>query len=68
MQGWAREGICGRGVLLDYVRYATRKGVQYSTFSDHSIPLSTLFEIAAEQKVGFRRGDILLVRIGVTRE
>lgn len=68
MQEWAREGICGRGVLLDYVRYATRKGIQYSTFSDHSIPLSTLLEIATEQKVSFRRGDILLIRIGVTRE
>ncbi|KAK5048529.1 hypothetical protein LTR84_005619 [Exophiala bonariae] len=68
IQEWAREGICGRGVLLDYVRYATKKNIQYSTFSDHSIPLAVLIEIAAEQKVKFRRGDILFVRIGVTRE
>ncbi|KEF51833.1 uncharacterized protein A1O9_12170 [Exophiala aquamarina CBS 119918] len=68
IQEWAREGICGRGVLLDYVRYAAKNGIQYSTFSNHSIPLATLVEIAAEQKVSFRRGDILLVRIGVTRE
>lgn len=68
IQEWAREGICGRGVLLDYVRYATKNGIQYSTFSDHSIPLSALEEIAAEQRVSFRRGDILFVRIGVTRE
>lgn len=68
IQEWAREGICGRGVLLDYVRYATKKGIQYSTFSDHSIPLSVLLEIAAEQRVSFRRGDILLVRVGVIRE
>jgi hypothetical protein len=68
IQEWAREGICGRGVLLDYVRYATKKGIQYSTFSNHSISQSVLVEIAAEQKVSFRRGDILLVRIGVTQE
>jgi hypothetical protein len=68
MQHWAREGICGRGVLLDYVAYAARRGIEYSTFSDHAISLSVLLEIASEQNVSFRRGDILFIRIGVTRE
>lgn len=68
MQHWAREGICGRGVLLDYVTYAARRGIEYSTFSDHAIPLSALHEIAREQKVTFKRGDILFVRIGVTKD
>ncbi|MBV35883.1 MAG: hypothetical protein CMP47_10615 [Rickettsiales bacterium] len=68
LQFWAQEGICGRGVLLDYVSYAERRGVSYSTFSDHSIPLSVLLEIAEEQNVTFRRGDILFVRVGVTKE
>jgi kynurenine formamidase len=68
MQFWAREGICGRGVLLDYVAYADRKGIEYSTFSDHSIPLSVLKEIAHDEGLTFRRGDILFVRVGVTRE
>lgn len=68
LQHWAREGICGRGVLLDYVEYAKRRGITYSTFSDHSIPLSTLKEIAREQNVTFKFGDILFVRIGVTQE
>lgn len=68
MQHWAREGICGRGVLLDYVAYARRRGIQYSAFSDHAIPLSVLVQIAAEENVTFRRGDILFVRIGVIDE
>ena len=68
IQHWAKEGICGRGVLLDYVEYASRHAIQYSTFSDHSIPLSVLLEIAQEQGTIFQRGDILFVRIGVTKE
>ena len=68
MQYWAKEGICGRGVLLDYVEYAARHSIQYSTFSDHSIPLSVLLDIAKEQGASFQRGDILFVRIGVTKE
>lgn len=68
IQFWAKEGICGRGVLLDYVAYAERKGISYSTFSDHTIPLTTLLEIAEEENVAFRRGDILFVRVGVTQE
>lgn len=69
MQCWAKEGICGRGVLLDYVSYAARRGIEYSTFSAHAIPLSTLLDVAREQNnLTFRRGDILFVRIGVTQE
>jgi kynurenine formamidase len=68
MQYWAKEGICGRGVLLDYAAYAERKGISYTTFSDHTVPLSVLLEIAEEEKVTFQRGDILFVRVGVTQE
>ena len=68
LQHWAGEGICGRGVLLDYVAYAEKRGIDYSTFSDHSIPLSVLIEIAREENLTFKRGDILFVRVGVTKE
>lgn len=68
MQYWAKQGICGRGVLLDYVSYAERHGIEYSTFSDHGLSLHTLLEIAKEERVTFRHGDILFVRIGVTKE
>jgi kynurenine formamidase len=68
MQYWARQGICGRGILLDYVRYAEKNAIHYTTFSDHTISLQVLLQIAKEQNVTFRRGDILLIRIGVTKE
>lgn len=68
IQHWAKEGICGRGVLLDYASYAQRSGIKYSTFSDHAVPLSVLLAIAKEQRVTFRRGDILFIRIGVIQE
>lgn len=68
MQHWAKEGICGRGVLLDYVRYAQRHGIEYTVFSDHAIPLSVLLDVAKEQNTTFRQGDILFVRIGVISE
>jgi hypothetical protein len=68
MQHWAKEGICGRGVLLDYVSYAQRNAISYSALSDHAVPLRVLKEIAEEQGVHFRRGDILFVRIGLTKE
>lgn len=66
---WADEGICGRGVLLDYASYAERHGIKYSSFSEHSIPLSVLLDVAREQdNLQFRRGDILFVRIGLIQE
>lgn len=68
MQYWAREGICGRGVLLDYAAFAERHGIEYSAFSDHAVPLSVLLEIAHDENVTLKRGDIVFIRIGVTRE
>lgn len=65
---WAKEGICGRGVLLDYVEYAQRHSIEYKAFSNHAVPLSVLQDIVKEQNVTFRRGDILFVRIGLTKE
>ncbi|CAK7230080.1 hypothetical protein SBRCBS47491_007465 [Sporothrix bragantina] len=70
MQHWAQEGIVGRGVLLDYVEYARTHlpDLKYKALSDHAIPLSVLLDIARVQNVTFQRGDILFVRIGLTRE
>lgn len=68
LQHWAREGIAGRGVLLDYASWAERKGLQYSTFSLHEIKLNDLEQIAKECNVTFQKGDILFVRIGMTKE
>lgn len=58
----------GRGVLIDYASYAEKNGIKYSTFSTHQIRLSDILKIAKECNITFQRGDILLVRIGVTKE
>ncbi|KAL2220348.1 hypothetical protein M432DRAFT_314157 [Thermoascus aurantiacus ATCC 26904] len=68
LQHWAREGIAGRGVLIDYVAYAEKRGIKYSTFSTHQIRLSEILEIAKECNITFQKGDILFIRIGVTKE
>ncbi|KAI8966463.1 hypothetical protein F5Y11DRAFT_156901 [Daldinia sp. FL1419] len=65
---WAQEGITGRGVLIDYVSWAERKGIQYSTFSDHTIKFQDILDISREHNITFERGDILLVRSGVIKE
>lgn len=61
-----RGGIVGRGVLLDYVRYAERKGVKYEVMSKHIISVAALEEMIADEGLELRAGDILLVRSGFT--
>lgn len=63
---WAQHGICGRGVLLDIVRYYTASGspLPYDPWTTHAIPAEVLQDCAAKQGVTFRRGDILLIRFG----
>ncbi|KAB8073264.1 hypothetical protein BDV29DRAFT_139250 [Aspergillus leporis] len=68
MQHWAREGIAGRGVLIDYASWAEKKGIKYSTFSTHQVRMSDMLEIAKECNITFQKGDVLFVRVGVTKE
>ncbi|KAH7057058.1 hypothetical protein B0J12DRAFT_402507 [Macrophomina phaseolina] len=68
MQHWARAGIAGRGVLIDYASWAERQGIKYTTFSQHEIKLADILEIAKESNITFQKGDILFVRIGMTKE
>ncbi|EKG11826.1 Putative cyclase [Macrophomina phaseolina MS6] len=68
MQHWARAGIAGRGVLIDYASWAERQGMKYTTFSQHEIKLADILEIAKESNITFQKGDILFVRIGMTKE
>lgn len=62
-----RGGIVGRGVLIDYVRYAKNHNIAYSPITHHSITHTDLAAAAAEQGVAFKQGDILLVRSGFTK-
>ena len=58
----------GRGVLIDYASWAEKRGIKYTTFSSHQIKLGDILNIAEECNITFKRGDILLVRIGLTKE
>lgn len=63
---WASHGICGRGVLLDLVGYHTRNGgeLPYDPWTTHAISVNDLLSVADHQRVRFRHGDILLLRVG----
>lgn len=64
IQAWARRGIAGRGVLLDYARWAIDRGLTYSPGDRHEITAADLQAVAQAQGVTFEVGDILLVRSG----
>jgi hypothetical protein len=63
---WANHGICGRGVLLDLVSYYTKNGgdMPYDPWNAHAISVADLEAVAKHQDIQFRRGDILLLRVG----
>lgn len=62
----AETPIVTRGVLLDWYRYAQKKGLPHRPFTNQAIPLNELLEVAREQRVTFRRGDVLVIRTGWT--
>ncbi len=63
---WAQHGICGRGVLLDMVKFYTEKHgkLRYDPFTTHPIPLADVLECAKAQGTTFRNADILILRMG----
>ncbi|KAK0493304.1 hypothetical protein EDD18DRAFT_1406232 [Armillaria luteobubalina] len=70
IQNWSNHGICGRGVLLDLVRYYTLGGnpLPYDPWTTHPITVKELEACAAHQGVKFRRGDILILRVGFIKK
>ncbi|GAA5874354.1 hypothetical protein JCM1840_001358 [Sporobolomyces johnsonii] len=64
MAAWADAGgIVGRGVLIDYARWAQKNGINYEpALESHPIPLATVKEIAQAQGIEFRTGDIFILR------
>ncbi len=64
IQVWARRGIAGRGILLDYQRWAAAQGITYSPGERHEITVEALQAVAQAQGTQFLPGDILLVRSG----
>lgn len=66
IHNWAQHGICGRGVLLDLINYYTADGspLPYDPWSTHGISVQELEAVAEKQGVTFKRGDILILRVG----
>lgn len=67
IQNWAEHGICGRGVFLDLVRHESKGGtatLPYDPWTTHAVTVADLESCAKDQGVTFRRGDILILRVG----
>jgi kynurenine formamidase len=57
----------GRGILLDYLRYAEQIDQPYEQLENHEISLAQLKSCLAFQGSDLRYGDILIVRSGWTQ-
>jgi len=66
VHAWAKNGIVGRGILVDYHTWRTEnnKWPEFDAFGACRIPLSQLQECLADQGTEVRFGDILFVRSG----
>jgi hypothetical protein len=67
---WADHGICGRGILLDLVRYyeSTSGALPYDPWTTHGITVAELQSCAKAQKIEFRHADILIIRMGFMKK
>jgi kynurenine formamidase len=61
---WARRGIAGRGVLIDYQRFADNHGIAFTPDEGSGITAEQLQAAADWQGLSFQTGDILLLRTG----
>jgi hypothetical protein len=64
IQHWARRGIAGRGVLLDFARFAAAQGLAFAPGERYGITAEQLQAAADWQGLRFQTGDILLLRTG----
>lgn len=61
---WAKQGIVGRGILLDYHEWRLKEGREHNAFETASIPVADLKQVAKDQGTEIKFGDILLIRSG----
>ncbi|KAH7029351.1 uncharacterized protein B0I36DRAFT_325593 [Microdochium trichocladiopsis] len=66
VHAWAKKGIVGRGVLVDYHnwRIKNHKWPDFDAFGTCRIPVSDLQECLADHGTEIHFGDILFVRTG----
>jgi len=61
---WARRGIAGRGVLVDFQRFAAAQGIAFNPGERYGITPEQLQAAADWQGLSFQTGDILILRTG----
>lgn len=64
IEHWARRGIAGRGVLIDFARFAATHELSYSPGERYGITVEQIKAAADWQGVHFEAGDILVLRTG----
>lgn len=64
MQHFARQGVVGRGVLVDVAGFRARRGRDLDHTSNEKVGVNELDEVLAESGVQLRRGDIVMVNFG----
>jgi hypothetical protein len=64
IHNWARRGIAGRGVLIDFGRFAAAHGIAFNPGERYGITAEQLQAAADWQGLRFQTGDILLMRTG----
>ena len=64
IEHWARRGIAGRGVLIDFQRFAAHHGISFNPGERYGITAEELQAAADWHSIRFQTGDILLLRTG----
>ena len=60
----AEQGICARGILLDYHEWRLKQGRAHNAFETGSISVADLKAVAADQGTEIKFGDVLIIRSG----
>jgi len=64
---WAKEGIAGRGFLIDYVSWAEKQGKSANGLDGTMVTLDEVYTIAKECNIEFKKGDMFFLRVGLTK-
>jgi kynurenine formamidase len=64
IEQWARRGIAGRGILIDFPRFAAAHGIAFTLGARYGISAEQLQAAADWHGLSFQTGDILLLRTG----
>jgi kynurenine formamidase len=62
----SRGGLVARGVLIDYKAWADKNNITLNPFDAHRMKISEIEQIAKEQGVEFKQGDVFIIRSGFT--